>query len=189
MNQNRALLGKNGLLPADSYLKRVKEHSKATQTNHWHHAVTLLWFVDYENDVDYWLDLIAYAGLALTSFVFIIGGANIFIMLTIWILYHSLVNIGQRWYSFGWESQLLETTFLATWLCPFLSINPFPKKTATSFVIILGFRWLIFRIMLGAGLIKIRGDQCWRDLTCMNYHYEVRINLLQKAKNYSLRLH
>lgn len=26
------------------------------------------------------------------------------------------------------------------------------------------------------GLIKIRGDQCWRDLTCMNYHYEVRIS-------------
>ncbi|XP_050396467.2 lipase maturation factor 1 [Patella vulgata] len=28
--------------------------------------------------------------------------------------------------------------------------------------------------MLGAGLIKIRGDQCWRDLTCMNYHYETQ---------------
>ena len=26
-------------------------------------------------------------------------------------------------------------------------------------------RWLLFRIMLGAGLIKIRGDECWRDLT------------------------
>ncbi|GCB73613.1 hypothetical protein scyTo_0002693 [Scyliorhinus torazame] len=26
--------------------------------------------------------------------------------------------------------------------------------------------------MLGAGLIKIRGDRCWKDLTCMNYHYE-----------------
>ena len=23
------------------------------------------------------------------------------------------------------------------------------------------------------GLIKIRGDRCWWDLTCMNYHYEV----------------
>ena len=23
------------------------------------------------------------------------------------------------------------------------------------------------------GLIKIRGDQCWRDLTCMDFHYEV----------------
>ncbi|KAJ7340273.1 Lipase maturation factor 1 [Desmophyllum pertusum] len=28
--------------------------------------------------------------------------------------------------------------------------------------------------MIGAGLIKIRGDQCWRDLTCMNYHYETQ---------------
>ena len=27
--------------------------------------------------------------------------------------------------------------------------------------------------MIGAGLIKIRGDKCWTDLTCMNYHYEV----------------
>ncbi|KAI1233647.1 hypothetical protein IHE44_0004085 [Lamprotornis superbus] len=22
------------------------------------------------------------------------------------------------------------------------------------------------------GLIKIRGDRCWRELTCMDYHYE-----------------
>lgn len=24
------------------------------------------------------------------------------------------------------------------------------------------------------GLIKVRGDRCWRDLTCMDFHYEVR---------------
>ncbi|XP_015274490.1 PREDICTED: lipase maturation factor 1, partial [Gekko japonicus] len=24
------------------------------------------------------------------------------------------------------------------------------------------------------GLIKIRGDRCWRELTCMNYHYETQ---------------
>lgn len=23
------------------------------------------------------------------------------------------------------------------------------------------------------GLIKLRGDKCWKDLTCMNYFYEV----------------
>ncbi|XP_074053226.1 lipase maturation factor 1-like isoform X2 [Macrotis lagotis] len=28
--------------------------------------------------------------------------------------------------------------------------------------------------MLGAGLIKVRGDRCWRELTCMNYHYETQ---------------
>ena len=32
------------------------------------------------------------------------------------------------------------------------------------------------RIMIGAGLIKIRGDQCWRDLTCMNYFYQTQPN-------------
>src|SRR5262249_12082358 len=31
-----------------------------------------------------------------------------------------------------------------------------------------------FRVMLGAGLIKLRGDPCWRDLTCMLYHYETQ---------------
>src|SRR5262249_3572575 len=36
------------------------------------------------------------------------------------------------------------------------------------------FRWLIFRIMFGAGLIKLRGDPCWRDLTCLYYHYETQ---------------
>ena len=31
------------------------------------------------------------------------------------------------------------------------------------------------QIMLGAGLIKIRGDQCWRDLTCMQTFYETQV--------------
>lgn len=29
--------------------------------------------------------------------------------LVLWLLYQSVVNVGQTWYSFGWESQLLET--------------------------------------------------------------------------------
>jgi hypothetical protein len=28
--------------------------------------------------------------------------------------------------------------------------------------------------VLGAGLIKLRGDPCWRDLTCLYYHYETQ---------------
>src|SRR5207247_1587575 len=27
---------------------------------------------------------------------------------------------------------------------------------------------------LGAGLIKLRGDSCWRHLTCLYYHYETQ---------------
>lgn len=31
-------------------------------------------------------------------------------------------------------------------------------------------------VKLGAGLIKLRGDACWQDLTCMDYHYETQPN-------------
>ena len=27
------------------------------------------------------------------------------------------------------------------------------------------------------GLIKIRLDPCWKDLTCMNYHYQVNVHI------------
>jgi hypothetical protein len=36
------------------------------------------------------------------------------------------------------------------------------------------YRWLAFRIMLGAGLIKLRGDPCWTDLTCLDFHFETQ---------------
>jgi hypothetical protein len=33
---------------------------------------------------------------------------------------------------------------------------------------------MLFRVELGAGLIKLRHDPCWRDLTCLYYHYETQ---------------
>lgn len=103
--------------------------------------------------------------MALSVAVFITGAASSAAMLLLWLLYHSIVNVGQQWYSFGWESQLLETGFLAIWIVPFTNWEKFPSGTPTPWTAIVGYRWLIMRIMLGAGLIKIRGDQCWRDFT------------------------
>src|SRR5262249_25229067 len=91
----------------------------------------------------------------------------------LWALYMSFVHIGQVWYAFGWEIQLLETGFLAIFLCPPLDARPFPRRPPPAPIIWL-FRWLTFRIMLGAGLIKLRGDACWRQLTCLFYHYETQ---------------
>lgn len=36
------------------------------------------------------------------------------------------------------------------------------------------FRWLIFRIMFGAGMIKLRGDEVWRNGTALYYHFETQ---------------
>jgi hypothetical protein len=85
----------------------------------------------------------------------------------------SFVHIGQEWYWYGWEMQLTETGFLAIFLCPLLDGRPFPGHAPPMAIIIL-FRWLIFRIMLGAGLIKMRGDKIWRDATALYYHFETQ---------------
>lgn len=171
--QNKQLLGRNGLLPAHLYLSQVKEHSGGLNLQAVVHVPTLLWFSS-PKTVDIFLEWIAIAGLLISIAVFITGAANVIAMLLLWVLYHSLVNVGQRWYSFGWESQLLETGFLSIFLCPLWKWNTLPHDSPPSTIVVWCYRWLLFRIMLGAGLIKVRGDRCWRDLTCMNYHYETQ---------------
>src|SRR3954467_6010660 len=84
----------------------------------------------------------------------------------LWILYLSIVNVGQNFYSFGWESMLLEAGFFTAFMGP--------SSTEPSPIPILIIRWMLFRTELGAGLIKLRHDRCWRDLTCMYYHYETQ---------------
>ena len=81
-------------------------------------------------------------------------------------LYLSIANVGQTFYSFGWESMLLEAGFFAAFLGP--------RMLAPSPIVILIFRWMLFRVEFGAGLIKLRHDRCWRDLTCLYYHYETQ---------------
>lgn len=84
----------------------------------------------------------------------------------LWIIYLSLVNVGQTFYGFGWEVMLAETGFLAIFLGSSDTRAPVP--------IIWLIVWLLFRNMFGAGMIKVRADPCWRDLTCLYYHYETQ---------------
>jgi hypothetical protein len=107
------------------------------------------------------------------SLVVVAGYANAPLLAILWFLYMSFVHVGQEWYGYGWEIQLTETGFLAIFLCPFIDMRPFPKR-APPFPIIVLFRWLIFRIMLGSGLIKFRGDELWRNGTALYYHFETQ---------------
>jgi hypothetical protein len=84
----------------------------------------------------------------------------------LWLLYLSIVNVGGTFYSFGWETLTLEAGVLAIFLGN--------AEIAPLWPVILAYRWLAFRVEFGAGLIKLRGDACWRDLTCMDYHHETQ---------------
>ena len=162
------LAGENGLLPAHRFLAEVSSSSGPGWASYL--SLPTLFWIDVS---DATLRAGAWLGLALALFV-ALGGANVPVLAALWLLYMSYVHIGQLFYGYGWELLLLETGFLAVFLCPLVRTGPFPSSTPTPRPVIWLLRWLLFRLMLGAGLIKLRGDSCWRDLTCLIYHYETQ---------------
>src|SRR5205823_9563127 len=56
----------------------------------------------------------------------------------------------------------------------FLTIFAGGSASAPSTLLVWMWRWVLFRVMFGAGLIKLRGDPCWHDLTCLNYYFETQ---------------
>src|SRR5262249_43094513 len=112
------------------------------------------------------MQALAWTGVGLSALV-VAGLANVPLLAALWFLYMSFVHVGQLFYSFGWEILLLEAGFLAMFLVPVLRPWPLPARTPPPVAAILLLRWLLFRVMFGAGLIKMRGDPCWRDLTCL----------------------
>lgn len=158
LNQFRPLLGERGLLPAPLLLSRVS-FLQAPSLFHLRYSDPLLLAV-------------AWSGTALSLSV--VGGLvdlappwiAILVWFALWVLYQSIVNIGQVFYGFGWETLLLEAGFLAIFLGA--------GATAPAWPLILLFRWLVFRVEFGAGMIKLRGDPCWRNLTCLYYHHETQ---------------
>jgi len=157
-NQFVPLLGDHGLMPASRFIKYVPFRD----------SPSLFFFAS----TDAAFRLAAWAGVALAS-VALLGVADrqsamlpAILWFALWALYLSFVNVGQTFYGFGWETLLLETGFFAMFIGA--------RQTLPSALMIGIWRWLLFRVMFGAGLIKLRGDPCWRDLTCLDYYFETQ---------------
>src|SRR5919108_3034144 len=144
-----ALCGERGLEPAPRVLAATT----------FRQAPSLFQWIDY---TDRRLRAAAWVGIALAAAV-IIGlpqlaplPLTMLAWFVLWALYTSIANIGGSFYSFGWESLLLEAGFLAIFLGN--------AEVAPSLLVMLAYRWVAFRVEFGAGLIKLRGDACWRRL-------------------------
>ncbi len=156
--QFRALIGVHGILPVPRFLAR-RPFRRAPSIFQFGYS-------------DLGFAVVAWTGAALAAAV-LAGAADavplwasMLFWTALWVLYLSIVNVGQVWYGFGWESLLLEAGFLAVFLGNATVAPPTP--------VLWLFRWLLFRVEFGAGLIKLRGDPCWRDLTCLRYHHETQ---------------
>lgn len=157
-NQLHVLIGEKGLLPVPEFVKRVS-FRRSPGLFHFYYSDRFLTLVTVFGIL---LSVIALAGISESGPLWL----SVTIWLTLWILYLSIVNVGQIFYGFGWESMLVEAGFFASFLGP--------AHMEASFIPIYILRWMLFRVEIGAGLIKIRHDRCWRDLTCLFYHYQTQ---------------
>jgi hypothetical protein len=165
--QGPALLGPHGLLPLGAFLDDVAARLgsraagfRALPSVFWLGAGTVA------------LRAVGLVGVALGAAV-MLGYANALVLVGLCALQVSISNVGQTFYGFGWEIQLVETGFLCAFLVPLFDGRPFPRRAPPAAALWL-LRWLAVRIMWGAGLIKLRGDSCWRDLSCLDFHFETQ---------------
>ncbi|RVW04199.1 lipase maturation factor family protein [Rhodococcus xishaensis] len=157
-NQFRPLLGDHGMLPIRRFLAG-RRWQGSPSIFHLHYSDRFFAFIAWTG-----------AGLAALALLGLLDllplPLSMLGWLLLWALYLSIVNVGQLWYGFGWESLLLEVGLLAVFVGN--------AHTAPPLLTLLLLRWVLFRLEFGAGLIKIRGDPCWRDLTCLYYHHETQ---------------
>ncbi|HTK44714.1 MAG TPA: lipase maturation factor family protein [Patescibacteria group bacterium] len=160
LRQFPALCGERGLEPAPRFLQVVPGFLDAPTVFRW---------IGYS---DAKLRALSWVGIAVSG-TLLVGlpqaaplPVTMLAWFVLWAGYQSIVNIGGSFYSFGWETLLLEAGFLAIFLGN--------ATLAPPIVVLFAFRWLAFRVEFGAGLIKLRGDRCWRQLRCMDFHHETQ---------------
>lgn len=157
-NQFCALLGERGLSPATEFLKATT-FKESPGLFHYKYS-------------DKFLKCICVIGMLISAAIAFgaFDNAPIFLHMMSWLLlyflYLSIVNVGQEFYGFGWETMILEAGYFAAFMGP--------MNTTPSFIPIMILLWMLFRTEMGAGLIKMRGDPCWKDLTCLYYHHETQ---------------
>jgi hypothetical protein len=159
------LIGSNGILPAHDYLDAVRSDYGVGR-----YALfpTLAWF----SSSDTFLHAMVWAGIVM-AVLLLAGIVPLPATIGLYLLYLSICTIGQEFYSFQWDSLLLEVGFAAFLVAP-PGIRP-SYRTPPSRVAVWVFRFLVFRLMFESGAVKLlSGDPVWRNLTALSYHYETQ---------------
>ena len=152
--QALGLIGSRGILPLGDFLKAVKEVTGAS--GYWD-VPSVFWL----NSSDAALRAVWILGASAAA-VAAFGRwqrAALAVCLVLWL---SICSTGQDFLSFQWDVLLLEAGFLALF-------------ADESKIRIWLFRWLLLRLMIFSGLVKLlSGDPSWHNLTALAYHYETQ---------------
>lgn len=160
------LVGPHGLLPAERFFAAVRAQEGGKV---WWELPSLCWVFG----AGRFLPVLCVAGIII-SFLLFVGVAPALCLGLLWAGYLTLVGAGQLFYSFQWDSLLLETTLLAIFLAPWSWLplwRPVEPPRLGRWLL----WWLLIRLMLLSGAVKLTsGDPVWRNLTALTFHYETQ---------------
>ncbi len=166
--QIKGLLGAQGILPASEYLSAVAQRFDVRR---FYLVPTVFWL----GASDIGLQLVCALG-ALFSVVLIAGRFERAALIALWILYLSMCSVGRSFLAFQWDILLLEVGFLAL-LLPLERGGQSGARwgRAPNRASLLLLRLLLFKLVFSSGLVKLSsGDETWRNLTALVYHYETQ---------------
>ena len=166
--QLRGLVGEQGILPNAEWFRYLALRGAAFAD-----APSLCWG---DGCGDALLLSLAWGG-AIAGVLLAAGVLPLASAAVCWLAYLSLLHAGQIFLGYQWDGLLLEAGFLALLLAPPDAIGPrsagWQREPPRAAIWL--FRWLLFRLMLGSGVVKLgSGDPSWRDLTALASHYETQ---------------
>ena len=144
------LSGSRGVAPASEFLKAIREQSGGTSFT----QVPTIFWLGINDTVLLWSCIAgSICGLSMAAGRFARLSSAI-----CWILYLSIVAVGQPFSNFQWDALLLETGFLALF--------------AGAPLLAWAYRFLLFRLMFESGLVKLFShDPNWRNLHALRFHF------------------
>jgi predicted DCC family thiol-disulfide oxidoreductase YuxK len=166
------LVGSNGVSPLNQFLRGVYERFGPRAYSL---LPTLCWF-DSSNG---FLHFLCGGGVVL-SLLLILGIAPALSLVVLFVFYLSLTIAGQTFLSFQWDILLLEIGFLSIFLAPWRLwprelmwlLRPPNAATPVSRPALFLLKFLLFKLMMMSGVVKLTsGDDCWWNLTALDYHY------------------
>src|SRR5258708_4970917 len=99
------LVGANGLTPSTLFFQRIVASPEYGSSWAGFEVLPSIFWI---NCSDTWLQVVPWIGVVL-SCVMLAGYANALMLAVMWIFYMSIVHVGQTWYGYGWEIQMVET--------------------------------------------------------------------------------
>jgi len=163
--QIRGLIGPQGILPANEYLRAVAE--QFGRAGYWY-APTLLWL----SNSPHMLMGICWVGM-ITSVLLVLNLWPRGMLAICFVCFLSFISAAQDFSAYQSDGMLLEAGFIALFFAP-RGFRPrwgeaSPPSRASWFLLV----WECFRIYFESGVAKmVGGDPEWRNFTALDEYYQ-----------------